>query len=237
MTGNQHRGQEPSRSRLEAERLALGNVGRRRFLIGGVATGAPILMTLASRSAFADQQCSISGTLSGNLSRPKSQCEGCDAHTWACNPSSWPSACNPGHYNPITCYGQGTPSDWSFCDGQQLKQLSQSPYKWSKSQISNYQYLACQGTLYNYAVFNSGPSTCNPYPYSENGGGGNPPMTLMQALWSSNVTESTYAACILNAAKWGSSFGYTLPQMQQLIAKNNGQSGFVTDLQKLFNRA
>lgn len=224
-------GRGPSRSdEPEAKRQAV-NSGRRNFLIGGVAIGVPVVMTLASRSAFAGQ-CSISGTLSGNLSQPHTHCQGCDAHTWACNPSSWPSGYTPGQPNPVTCFGQGTPSDYSFCNNDQLGELRRPPFNWNSTQVNYYKQTACAAVLYNYAVWNRSPMVCGSYP-----SGGNPPLTLMQALWSGNTTESTYAACILNAANWGTSFGYTVSQMQELIASRDGDPTFVPQLQLLFNRA
>lgn len=220
-------GQQPSQTGLPAEASVLTNASRRRFLVGGLAVGVPVIMTLSSRSALAHQaDCTISGTLSGNLSRPQEHCEGCDAHTWCTNTGSWPSGYSCGTYNWYT----NNQSDWSWCSSSQLNYLKQHK---GQSYCNQYFGYSCNATLYNHAVFNSGPATCTQSDFYAN----NCPLSLQQALCSTNTTEQTYAACILNAAKWGSSFGYTLSQMQQLIAANNGKPGFVTSLQKLFNRS
>lgn len=55
------------------------NPARRR--LAGAALGAGAVFTLSSRPVWASQ-CSISGMISGNLSKPKVTCEGCTPGYW-----------------------------------------------------------------------------------------------------------------------------------------------------------
>ncbi len=55
------------------------NPSRRR--LAGAALGAGAVFTLSSRPVWASQ-CSISGMISGNLSKPKVACEGCTPGYW-----------------------------------------------------------------------------------------------------------------------------------------------------------
>lgn len=55
------------------------NPSRRR--LAGAALGAGAVFTLSSRPVWASQ-CSISGMISGNLSKPKVVCEGCTPGYW-----------------------------------------------------------------------------------------------------------------------------------------------------------
>jgi hypothetical protein len=52
-----------------------------RRKLAGAALGATAVFTLASRPVWANQ-CSISGMMSGNLSRPQETCEGCAPIYW-----------------------------------------------------------------------------------------------------------------------------------------------------------
>lgn len=73
------------------------DASRRLFTKTGL-IAAPIIMSLSSRSALANSQCTISGLLSGNLSQQGGgkQCAGLTPGYWGQHPNDWPAPYSPG---------------------------------------------------------------------------------------------------------------------------------------------
>ncbi|HED15322.1 MAG TPA: hypothetical protein ENI64_00670 [Gammaproteobacteria bacterium] len=63
---------------------------KRRKLLKGAVSAAPVILTVASRPVWA-RNCSLSGQLSGNLSDQTEDCagEGCTPGYWRNHPASW----------------------------------------------------------------------------------------------------------------------------------------------------
>jgi len=180
-----------------------GLPSRRRFLSGGAAL--PVVLTLAGRPALAGQ-CTVSGRLSGNLSTPRTICDGRDPRFWAANPGLWPGGFSPGANRGAqpqakvrqTEIGQATP--FTAATGVPAPMVAMV--------VEDEQGRQQRQML---------------------------PMTLMQALWSKDPRLTHYAAAILNAAAWPRSFGYDVAAMRALIRRRDGDPTLVRDL-ALINR-
>ena len=216
---------------------------RRRFVTGGVAA-VPVVASLMSRPAFANM-CTVSGTLSGNLSGTQVHCSGLSVSYWAANPKSWPQF-SAGLPNPM---GSGSGQDcYSLVDTKQLTKHSPTYGFYNNTSALNYQQSQLQGTSFKSAV-GVDQSQCSgsastykvPRPTTESSGDyqtnlPNQPLTLMQALTSGNDVLANYAAAVLNAAKFGEAYGYSLLQMQALIQTRCADPKLVNDLKLLNSR-
>ncbi len=77
------------------------DLSRRKFSKTGL-LAAPLIYTLASKPAFGNH-CSISGHLSGNLSKPHDhECGGCTPGYWGQHPENWPDLSTVA-YHPGSC--------------------------------------------------------------------------------------------------------------------------------------
>ncbi len=99
MSDDTRKGQDSSGSQEENSASPVENkdsgMSRRKFSKAGL-LAAPVIYTLASKPAFGNH-CSISGHLSGNLSRPNDhECGGCTPGYWGQHPLVWPSPYEPG---------------------------------------------------------------------------------------------------------------------------------------------
>jgi len=79
----------------EKEAMPEGNPGKsdsiRRRMLKGAVVSVPLIMTVTSRPVLANH-CSVSGTLSGNLSTPHDHiCVGLTPGYWGQHPYEWPS--------------------------------------------------------------------------------------------------------------------------------------------------
>jgi hypothetical protein len=189
-------GQEADCDSHESAEARARREARRRVLAGGLAS-APMILTLASRPAFAGgggwvggKNCGPSTLLSGNLSN-NNEPQGCEGETpsyWKTHADKCGSYFAVGPCNPITGSQSSTWGGWSTCDDYSvplkadvdayLEELyNQRPRDQSKiNQIKTY-----QGWL-NYFP------DCPPFgtPFSQIFGSGltqNPYTTMMQALW------------------------------------------------------
>lgn len=166
--------QAPDEARLRRE-------ARRRILVGGLA-GAPLVLTLSSRSAFATH-CSPSGMDSGNMSRGHDvECLGLTPGFWKTHEKHVSRYVYPGTCNPITEDG-GQCDDYSVPTAEELEayieELKQNEQKNALKIAAAEEYLAKLetypdpdwffGTLFS-EIFGEG--------YTEN-----PYTTMMQALW------------------------------------------------------
>ncbi len=93
MSDDIYKGQDSPESHEESNAYPLGKDGvdlsRRKFSKTGL-FAAPVIYTLASKPAFGNH-CTISGHLSGNLSRPSDhECGGCAPAFWQGASDSWP---------------------------------------------------------------------------------------------------------------------------------------------------
>lgn len=174
-----------------AEALARRDA-RRRILAGGLA-GAPLILTLSSRSAFASH-CSVSGMMSGNLSSPTDiVCTGRTPGYWKAHAAQWPNY-DPGTCNPINNdHGQCTDYSIPTIDALEIyiANLKQNDgYKWKIKKAEEYLEMLQLGTFPEpYDFFGT--------PFSEIFGGGyttDQDLTLMQALWHE---EDGYGPSIL----------------------------------------
>ena len=90
--------------------------GRRRFLKGAGIAAPAVILTVSSKPVLA-RHCTVSGTLSGNLSNPDDDhyCSGRTPGYWKNHPDSWPYPYTAGRCVSITpggvCneYADGTP--------------------------------------------------------------------------------------------------------------------------------
>ena len=87
---NQDTTQNELHPRSGARQPAEGDpeTGRRRVLKAGLAA-APVIMSVSSRPVLATN-CSVSGMLSGILSRPQYACRGLSPGYWGQHPLQWP---------------------------------------------------------------------------------------------------------------------------------------------------
>ena len=177
-------------------------VDRSRRRLAGAGLSASVLMTLASRSALADH-CTVSGMLSGNLSRPDAdvQCFGKRPSYWKRNPNNWPTySCGP--CNPITYVG-GACTDYSVPTNYELVQARDAG-QITQAQIDAY-VAEMPGTPFSYCF---GSGICE-----------DPDTTLMQALWMGNSSLlGQCVAAILNAHHYGAqAYGYTPQEVVTLV--------------------
>ncbi len=177
------------------------NTSRRRFVLGGGAM-APVIVTLASRPALANV-CSVSGTLSGNMSRPDAvDCRGLTPSYWQTHPGQWPKyvvgPCNPLSNPSGTCSDYSVPSTDDLAGAVIAGALTQA-------EVDAY-LLAPKGTLFS-SVFGSGLTI-------------DPTLTLMQALWADDAPVLGHAvAAILNSVHFGAAmFGYTEAEIVHMVA-------------------
>jgi len=172
--------QAPDEAQLRRE-------ARRRILAGGL-VGAPLVLTLSSRSAFATH-CSPSGMDSANMSRGHDvECLGLTPGYWKTHEQHVSQFVYPGTCNPITAgNGHGQCEDYSVPSAEELgiyieelkSESQRNPHKNQAKIAAAEEYLANLatypepesffGTLFS-AIFGEG--------YSEN-----PDTTMMQALW------------------------------------------------------
>jgi hypothetical protein len=144
---------------------------RRRFVLGGGAM-APVMVTLAGRPALANV-CTVSGTLSGNLSRPDAvDCRGLSPEFWRTHPGQWPAYVT-GPCNPL-CGTTGTCTDYSVPTTDELAKAIKKK-KLKKSAVDAY-LAAPKGTKFS-TVFGVGLTESHK-------------LTLMQALWGDGVSGS-----------------------------------------------
>ena len=205
------------------------NSSRRRFVLGGAAS-APVIVTLASRPALANV-CTVSGTLSGNMSRPDAaDCRGLTPGYWKTHPGAWPAyvagPCNP-LSNPL-----GTCSDYSVPSMDDLAGAVLSGAL-TQAEVDAY-LLAPDGTLFS-AVFGPGLTT-------------NPSVTLMQAMCLDDTpvgggpaTVLAHAvAAVLNSIHFGATqFGYAESEIVSMVATmiSGGQwEQLLADLETLNSR-
>jgi hypothetical protein len=181
-----------------------GRPSRRHFLRGGAAL--PVIVTLASRPALAGQ-CTVSGRLSGNLSVPRTLCDGRDPRFWAVNPALWPGGFAPGRSEP------GGPPPTTIRSDEIGQATTFAAATGATAPLVAMQVLDAKGNRQKQML----------------------PMTLMQALWSGDQRLMQYAAAALNATAWPRSYGYDLAAMRGLIARRDGDPAFVRDL-TLINR-
>ncbi len=69
------------------------SIDKKRRSLTKTGVAAPVIMTLASKSALGagPTRCSVSGMMSGNASHPdEGVCEGCTPGYWKNHPESWP---------------------------------------------------------------------------------------------------------------------------------------------------
>ena len=177
------------------------SASRRRFVLGGGAM-APVIVTLASRPALANV-CTVSGTLSGNMSRPDAaDCRGLTPAFWQSNPGQWPKYV-VGPCNPITNVG-GVCADYSV---PTVEDLAGAVIAGALTQAEVDAYLlAPKGTPFS-SVFGPGIAA-------------DPDLTLMQALWLVETPVLGHAvAAILNSVHFGPAmFGYTEAELVHMVA-------------------
>ena len=88
------------------DRPPAGHSDSRRRFLKGAGIAAPVIMTVASQPVLA-RHCTVSGTLSGNLSNPHDDhyCAGFTPGYWRNNASLWPAPYYPGECQ--TTHGAG----------------------------------------------------------------------------------------------------------------------------------
>ena len=199
------------------------SASRRRFTRAGLS--ASVMMTLASRPALANH-CSVSGHMSGNLSRPHAAvCYGLTPGYWKTHPEDWNAAgYEPGMCNPIT-RTNGECKDWWFVTFGELQAAQGS--------IPPGQYSAYK-TWANW-VDGVTPASALPQPSfppttlgEAFAGSGltftDPNQTMMQAFWDPpedpdpRTLVAHACAALLNVGRFGEeSFGYTRAGLLQFI--------------------
>ncbi len=116
---------------VEIDESAKKPLNRRQFLIKGATYSVPVVMTVAASPVLANH-CSVSGTLSGNLSRPGTDdhiCVGLTPGYWGQHPKEWNSLgfyagdCQYGDMRGSHCKynaykDDGTPFDSSILGGK-----------------------------------------------------------------------------------------------------------------------
>ena len=183
------------------------NQSRRR--LAGAGISATVLMTLASRNALADH-CTVSGMLSGNLSRPDADitCRGRTPGYWKTHPESWPKytvgPCN------ILKTSSGECSDYSIATEYELSvAVSDGIITQAEKDAYLYQLTHSPGTPFSH-VFGSGIAL-----------DGN--LTLMQALQLDDPFQPSSlmahaVAAVLNANFYSyDEFGYTEIDVVNLV--------------------
>ena len=198
------------------------NTSRRRFVLGGGAM-APVIVTLASRPALANV-CTVSGTLSGNMSRPDAvDCRGLAPSYWQTHPTLWPKyvvgPCNPLSNPSGTCTDYSVPSTDDLAGAVLAGALTQA-------EVDAY-LLAAHGTLFS-SVFGPGLTIDSS-------------LTLMQALWADDTPVLGHAvAAILNSVHFGAeTFGYTEAEIVHMVETMIGGGNvaqLLTDLELLNGR-
>ncbi len=177
---------------------------RRRFLKGSLAS-APIILTLASRPALANH-CSISGMMSGNLSKPHEvECQGLSPGYWKTHPEDWCGQFEPGPCNPLTGnQGMGTCSDYSVPSEEELTDALTNETL-TQEQINAYkaELASNQGSEFNIVFGDS---------FTDN-------LTLMQAMWLSDHSVLAHSvAALLNACKFGvDAYGLSVDGVIQMV--------------------
>lgn len=178
------------------------NPSRRR--LAGAALGATAVFTLSSRPVWANQ-CSISGMMSGNLSKPKVVCEGC----------------TPGYWRECQHF-----DSWG-ATGFKVTDTFNSVFGVSA-------YVDCKGTPYtllDVMYLNGNSYTCsnhNPKKNNQNAHPDGPPAsctngTAFDGLGGDPVCPNLgfhAAAALLNAAHPSVNFGYTAGELITLFQKN-----------------
>ena len=204
---------------------------RRRVILGGAAV-APVIVTLASRPALANV-CTVSGTLSGNMSRPDAaDCRGLTPGYWKTHPNQWPRYV-PGPCNPLSNqHGHGTCNDYSV---PSMDDLADAVVAGALTQAAVDAYLlAPHGTLFS-AVFGSGLTN-------------DPSVTLMQALWLDDTPMGGGSAPVLahsvaalhNSVHFGATqFGYAEAEIVHMVApmiSSGDAAQLLADLELLNSR-
>lgn len=171
----------PANAGQAADEAQLRREARRRILAGGLA-GAPLLLTLSSRPAFATH-CSPSGMESGNMSRGHDvECLGLTPGYWKTHEQQVSKYVDPGACNPITD-GHGKCEDYSAPTAEELQayidELKLKEKKNARKIAVAEEYLANLATYpYPESFFGTLFSTIFGDGYTEN-----PNTTMMQALW------------------------------------------------------
>ena len=199
-------------------------VDRSRRRLAGAGLSASVLMTLSSRSALANH-CSVSGMLSGNMSKPDADlaCRGLTPGYWKTHPESWP-AYTPGPCNPIT-YTGGECSDYSQPTSMELLDAIDDGIL-TELEVDTYNATP-KGTLFS-SVLGSGLAA-------------DPSLTLMQALWKEDPSRpralvAHIVAAVMNAIEFGpEQFGYTVAGVVALVDAGIGSPSALTDELAMLN--
>ncbi len=215
---------------------------RRKFSKTGL-IAVPVIMTLASRPALADKNfCTISGWGSVHASgRPANQyCDGRSPGYWKTYWSSttaqdWDrTGFNPGPTNLISAANDPS-RDYSVPTKGALDQAVTAG-KITVAQKNAY-ITAIQAAATLDTLMGTAPGTWSPRLTLAHANGLlpiNQPTVMMtfhlneykQGLAPGNAAFH-YAAALLNAARWGRTYGYTLAEMRALITANHGTTDFV----------
>lgn len=211
--------------------------GRRRFVLGGAATTTAIV-TLSSRPALANH-CSISGMLSGNLSKPHDvTCQGLTPGCWKTQPN-WPGSYVVGPCNPIT-KKSGQCSDYCIPTMAQLQDWINS----AKNQQEKDERIAIVNAYLAELSSNPGTQFTSVFPVATSV----PGLTLAQALWhqdvpcpGSNISPlfAHAVAALFNALYFGKDvYGYDGGEIIALIVSrwNTDPGGLLNDLVTLNER-
>ncbi|MET0093070.1 MAG: hypothetical protein ABW120_06025 [Sedimenticola sp.] len=213
---------------------------RRRLTKAGLA--APVIMSLASRPALANTRnfCTISGWGSVHPSgRPEDHtCEGRSPGHWktywseSSTRADWDATgFLPGPLNPLVNSRPYKPYDIPS-----LAELDQAISDGHLTEDEKTEYIVGINSATTFDEL-MGVSTTLP----DNALGERP--TIMQVFhdnYYKNYLDGNaayhYAASLLNAARWGHDYGYTLSEMRALIQARDGTDGFVSDLEGLYHR-
>lgn len=196
------------------------NPSRRK--LAGAALGATAVFTLSSRPVWADQ-CSISGMMSGNLSKPKVVCEGC----------------TPGYWRECQHFPSWTATGFSLTDT-------------FNAIFGVSQYVDCKGTPYtllDVMYLNGGTYLCshnNPKKTNQDANPAGPAGTCttgtaFDALGGDPVYPNLgfhAVAALLNAAHPDVNYGYTAGDIIALFQSNylTNSSGLKDSLEMLNER-
>ena len=202
------------------------NTSRRRFTRAGLS--GSVVMTLASRPAFATY-CSHSGSMSGNLSRPNAPtCSGLMPTYWMHNKPSW-TVCVPGKKNPLS--GQnGSAFNYDHITFGDLKDAKDNAVI-TQSKFDNYKNWAGWQDTTNDAAL---PNPSNPPTTCGDGFAGSgltftdPNRTMMQTICDDTDSLAAHAcAALLNCHYFGeTTFGYTSSSLMQFLNTwTSGMSG------------
>ncbi|MET0081735.1 MAG: hypothetical protein ABW079_01890 [Sedimenticola sp.] len=213
---------------------------RRRLAKAGLA--APVIMSLASRSALATTErnfCTISGWGSVHPSgRPDDQrCAGRSPGFWGTywsgpTATAWArTGFDPGPTNPL-----GSSHDYSIPTYTELNQAVTDDVITAAEKDA---YILAIGAASTFDDLMGQPT------FLPDNGLDSPKTrpTIMQVFhdhsigWlPANNTAWHYAASLMNAAAWGDDYGYTLAEMRTLISLRDGEPGFLLDLEGLYDR-